>query len=407
MNVLLMHPPSADHLAALRAVVPGATFSVAGSEKEAAEMITEAEVVLGNPFFLQSLPHARRLRWMQSNSVGVDLILAGAGERLEGVTLTCARGVYDDEVADHALALILALARGLHLARDDQQDRRPKELGENSSRVAADRVHAIVETPVALDQHEIGGGRSRRRGTDGFRRHHEGVEIAAGRTAGRRQPRGIDVVRSFFVGPDLQSPVNQRPHQAEADQSFTPVARKAGNREETGSIFLYREIESEAIRILLPVAEVDVETKRASFKAALDLGFRRRFQGDPGHLQVKSMREPVQDGEGHRQFLVVFDAVPGGTGYLSDIWSGGNFLDVLEEGHLAPVGVLRGRGAGAGVELGHHGGGGESGEVRAHVRPGDEPVEQAGHLAVVRAVLGLVGAHGADQLADLLRSRQP
>jgi phosphoglycerate dehydrogenase-like enzyme len=56
---------------------------------------------------------------MQSNSTGVDLILT-AGPALDGIVLTCARGVYDDEVADHAVALVLGLTRGLHRARDSQ-----------------------------------------------------------------------------------------------------------------------------------------------------------------------------------------------------------------------------------------------------------------------------------------------
>jgi len=108
----------------LRAAAPNATFVVARSEQMAARLVADAEVFLGNRYFLQSLPFAQRLRWMQSNSVGVDLILAGAGERLQGVILTCARGVYDDEMAEHALALLLGLTRGLHLARDAQRERR-------------------------------------------------------------------------------------------------------------------------------------------------------------------------------------------------------------------------------------------------------------------------------------------
>ena len=88
-------------------------------------------------------------------------------------------------------------------------------------------------------------------------------------------------------------------------------ARKVGNAENSGAIFLYREVESEAIRVLLPVSEVELEQKRASFKAALQLGFRRHFQGDPGHLLVKAVRDPIPGGYGNRQFLVIFDAVPG------------------------------------------------------------------------------------------------
>lgn len=123
MRLLLMYEPSAHHRAALMAAAPGATLLVAHSEAEAQQLIVEADAVLGNRYFLQALPYARRLRWMQSNSMGMDLILR-AGERLRNVVLTNARGVYDDELAEHCLALALALARGLHLARDRQQQRR-------------------------------------------------------------------------------------------------------------------------------------------------------------------------------------------------------------------------------------------------------------------------------------------
>lgn len=119
MKVLLMYQPGQAHFARLRAAAPKAEFLVAGSEAEAQTLIVEAEAVLGNRYFLQSLPFAKRLRWMQSNSMGTDLVLTGS-DRLKPVTLTCARGLYDDEVADHAVALALALARGIHLVRDHQ-----------------------------------------------------------------------------------------------------------------------------------------------------------------------------------------------------------------------------------------------------------------------------------------------
>ena len=114
-----MYPPRADHARALSAAAPHASFEHARDEASAQALIRDADVVLGNRYFLQSLPYAERLRWMQSNSTGVDLILS-AGNALDGIVLTCARGVYDDEVADHALALVLALTRGIHVARDAQ-----------------------------------------------------------------------------------------------------------------------------------------------------------------------------------------------------------------------------------------------------------------------------------------------
>ncbi len=96
-------------------------------------------------------------------------------------------------------------------------------------------------------------------------------------------------------------------------------------------VFLYRQVTSEAIRVLLPVSSEDVDAAVASFKAALDLGFRRWFQGNPGHLLVKSVSEPLEgDPDLRRRFLVIYDGVPGGTGYLSELARTGKFMDVLQ-----------------------------------------------------------------------------
>ncbi|MFH0946926.1 MAG: Zn-binding domain-containing protein [Planctomycetota bacterium] len=114
-------------------------------------------------------------------------------------------------------------------------------------------------------------------------------------------------------------------------------ARRGASLERAESVYLYREMRSEAIRILLPVAQVDLEETRASFKAALELGFRRHFQGNPGHLQIKTAHEPVLGGQGRRNYLVVYDAVPGGTGYLAELWQGDRFLEILEQARRALI----------------------------------------------------------------------
>jgi phosphoglycerate dehydrogenase-like enzyme len=128
-DVLLMYEPSPEHLDALRRAAPGARLRMATDERSAAELIRDAEAVLGNRWFLQTVERARRLRWMQSGSHGVDVILA-ADPPLGDAVLTSARGVYDDEIADHALALLTALSRGIHRFRDarDWQPRRLRTL---------------------------------------------------------------------------------------------------------------------------------------------------------------------------------------------------------------------------------------------------------------------------------------
>ncbi|PSL21546.1 D-2-hydroxyacid dehydrogenase [Dyadobacter jiangsuensis] len=119
--ILLMYDPVQAHLQRLQQAAPDQEIAIAHSLAEARALIENAEIVLGNRYFIQSLPFARKLRWMQSNSVGVDIILTEKQLLLErGVTLTCARGVYDAELAEHTLTLLLALFRNIHLLRDEQ-----------------------------------------------------------------------------------------------------------------------------------------------------------------------------------------------------------------------------------------------------------------------------------------------
>jgi DEAD/DEAH box helicase domain-containing protein len=83
--------------------------------------------------------------------------------------------------------------------------------------------------------------------------------------------------------------------------------------------FLYRQFESEAIRMLLPVSATEIERNIDSFVAALDLGLRKKFEGDPGHLNSTVYDEPIEGTEARKRFLVLYDGVPGGTGYLKEL----------------------------------------------------------------------------------------
>lgn len=84
------------------------------------------------------------------------------------------------------------------------------------------------------------------------------------------------------------------------------------------SLYLYRELKSEAIRILLPLADVaESEQARLSFIAAINLGLKEYFHGAVQHLEVTEMRELSVSGS--KQYLVIYDRIPGGTGYLKQL----------------------------------------------------------------------------------------
>lgn len=104
----------------------------------------------------------------------------------------------------------------------------------------------------------------------------------------------------------------------------------------TDCIYLYREFTSEAIRILLPVTTLaGSERKLQSFIAALQLGLKRKFGGNISHLQVATYEEPVPNSAYRKKYLILYDMVPGGTGYLKQLMrSEQPLMEVFERSNL-------------------------------------------------------------------------
>ena len=98
------------------------------------------------------------------------------------------------------------------------------------------------------------------------------------------------------------------------------------------SIVLYHQLETDAVRMVLPISMFEVTERLASFKGALLLGLRADFGGDPDHLQIISSDMPNRGGQGRLQFLVLYDRVPGGTGYLSRLADPERVKQILEAG---------------------------------------------------------------------------
>lgn len=101
------------------------------------------------------------------------------------------------------------------------------------------------------------------------------------------------------------------------------------------SLYLFRELNSEALRILLPLAEVaGSEVRLHSLIAALQLGLRRYFHGNIDHLHATYYSEPQGGGNARRHYLVLYDRIPGGTGYLKELLRApDNLLNMLRMAH--------------------------------------------------------------------------
>ncbi len=112
-------------LAALAAQGPDVEVRFANSVEELGSALEGADVLFGFDFKGKMLPQvweaARDLRWIQWAGAGVDALLF-PGLVDSDVTITNAGGIYDQPIAEHVLALILAQAKRLPDAVRNQLD---------------------------------------------------------------------------------------------------------------------------------------------------------------------------------------------------------------------------------------------------------------------------------------------
>lgn len=123
----------------------------------------------------------------------------------------------------------------------------------------------------------------------------------------------------------------------EGKHTYFCKTRKGLMREDdqySDCLFLYRQFETEVLRLLIPETADSIDGVRTeSFIAAFMLGMREYF-GNVDHLRATCTQIPV-DGETYRkQYLVVYDSVPGGTGYLKQLMEDENSLISIFEKSL-------------------------------------------------------------------------
>ena len=147
----------------------------------------------------------------------------------------------------------------------------------------------------------------------------KGGEGEAVKIAGEERPRkGFEICRHCGKIPHRGRDGAVDPARS---HTLTCTARNKGADENLlDCIYLYRELTSPAIRFLLPVTTfAGSERKLHSFVAALNLGLRRHFRGNVDHLQTTVYDEPVPDSPYRKRYLVLYDRIPGGTGYLKQL----------------------------------------------------------------------------------------
>ncbi len=139
---------------------------------------------------------------------------------------------------------------------------------------------------------------------------------------------GIEDVRKGFkickycgkIQPDAGKPN----HSYACKTKKMPMLSQADAYEEC--LFLYREFTTEILRLLVPATTMDsTNVKLESFVAAFMLGMKEYF-GNVDHLRATVSEVPVPDADYRKQYLVIYDSVPGGTGYLKQLMHEKNAL---------------------------------------------------------------------------------
>lgn len=138
--VVAVHDPPvwtmpAGHVARIAASLPGDEVVHARELDERRREFPTAEVIVTTRLSAEEFTLARRLRWIHTTAVGVGPLLSK--EAVESaIPITNARGSHSEAIAEHAIALMLALRRSLHTAAARQAERRWAQLELQARRVS-------------------------------------------------------------------------------------------------------------------------------------------------------------------------------------------------------------------------------------------------------------------------------
>jgi D-2-hydroxyacid dehydrogenase (NADP+) len=109
---------------AIREVVEDPVFLEPDTSDKLEDLILEADILFGSPAFSPAiLAKSKTLKLVHVGSTGVDGYMIPEFQQSD-IILVNSRGVHGTTVADHAVAMLLALSRGFH---DAWKDRRHKK----------------------------------------------------------------------------------------------------------------------------------------------------------------------------------------------------------------------------------------------------------------------------------------
>jgi D-3-phosphoglycerate dehydrogenase len=118
MKIVLCPPVSEALCEQVRRTAPGAEVAMAAMD-EAHAVVGDADVIFGM-YNEEIIRAARRVKWIQTTSAGMDMLLDIPGVREGRFRLSNASGLHALQVAEHAWALTSALFRSLQQSLRNQ-----------------------------------------------------------------------------------------------------------------------------------------------------------------------------------------------------------------------------------------------------------------------------------------------
>ena len=128
----------------IASTLSGDTVTHAPAPDDRRRAFADADVLLTTTISAEEFALARRVKWIHSTAVGVARLLLPAIVDSD-VVVSNSRGVHSEAIAEHALALFLALRRRLHVAAARQRDRQWAQL-----ELAAVSEPPLTETTVVV-----------------------------------------------------------------------------------------------------------------------------------------------------------------------------------------------------------------------------------------------------------------
>lgn len=118
-------------------------------------------------------------------------------------------------------------------------------------------------------------------------------------------------------------------HMPYCNHKDVPYPADEAHRDTYENLYLYRTMQTEAIKVLLPVQLFNTEASSQLFKAGLELGLRYYYDSNPEHLRIDAYAEYNKATQNFDNYLVIYDTIPGGTGYLSKLYNKTEFSRLL------------------------------------------------------------------------------